>query len=178
MALIPGNGPTPADWLGAWSTFGAAVGTVGAFFTGLSLWWRDRRRLRRAQARLVHGHILHTGTGIAVSQGGSGASARTPPKYVIENNSDEPIYRVTVPQVADGDTIFYQLVPAGEKRETSMSGADKEKFLQKHPKATVVPLAFSFADSSSALWKRNQGGRLHGGWRYRWPRKKLGGEIH
>jgi hypothetical protein len=125
----------------------------------------------------VHGYIVHTGTGIAVSQGGRGASALTPPKYVIDNKSDEPIYRVTVPQVADGD-ISYQLVPAGEKREASMSGADKEKFLQKHPEATVVPLAFSFADSSSALWKRNQEGRLHGGWRYRWPRKKLGGEIH
>ncbi|MGP3992034.1 hypothetical protein [Streptomyces sp. 3N207] len=94
------------------------------------------------------------------------------PKYVIENNSDEPIYRVTVPHLADSDTTSYELIPARAKREERMSGADSEKFRQGYIGPTVVPLAFSFADSSSALWERSEKGRLHGGWRYRWPRKK------
>ncbi|MEU7195665.1 hypothetical protein AB0B04_19360 [Streptomyces xinghaiensis] len=87
------------------------------------------------------------------------------------NNSDEPIYRVAVPHLVGNDTTSYALIPSGERREKPMSRADREQFHQEHTGERVVPLAFSFADSSSALWQRSKEGRLHGGWRYRWPRK-------
>jgi hypothetical protein len=77
---------------------------------------------------------------------------------------------VTVPRVVDGGTIPFELIPAGEEREERMSREESDQFRQEHAGSGVVPLAFSFTDSSSALWERSQDGRLTGGRQYRWPR--------
>ncbi|MEV1085757.1 hypothetical protein AB0I98_47380 [Streptomyces sp. NPDC050211] len=148
------SGPTSADWLSAYSTAFAAVGTVGALLLGLHLWWQDRIRQRRAQARRVHGH--------AVPKEGymPGTSVRTV-EYVIENKSDGPIYVVHLPREGGAVIPLSNMIPAETGIRYPIERVDDvERLGLADGSVSAVPITFSFTDQDDTRWTRFNDGRL------------------
>ncbi|MEH0658431.1 hypothetical protein QA860_11945 [Streptomyces stelliscabiei] len=148
------SGPTPADWLSAWSTAFAAVGTVGALLLGLLLWRQDRKQQRRAQARRVHGHAVPTeeymqGTDVSAAE------------YVIENKSDGPIYMVHLPREGGAVIQLSNMVPAEASIRYAVENVtDVERLGLADGTVSAVPITFSFTDQDDTRWTRFDNGHL------------------
>jgi hypothetical protein len=151
---------TTAAWVTAWASIGAGAGTVGAFITGGILLLREIRRGReqielrkRSQARLVHcyaGYKDWLGP----------AYERYIPAFIVINNSDQPIYGVTVPGATGSDVSIAVVQPEG-RRELSMSVAEAEKFgLDRDHTKAPLPARMYFTDAETLTWERTDDGSL------------------
>ncbi|MGW7261697.1 hypothetical protein [Streptomyces sp. NPDC054834] len=164
--------PLVTDWIGAWSMAGAAIGTVAAFFTGFVLLRnevaRDRKQKnleRRGQARLVHGYATWQES---VRLGA--AWIREGYAYVIENNSDEPIYEVEIPRDLENTATRYGMIVAkgkqiqpmtdNEVRSLGLADASRARDDLATTGVHVSPVVFSFTDAATVRWTRDSDGRL------------------
>ncbi|MFC1431445.1 hypothetical protein ACEZDB_12410 [Streptacidiphilus sp. N1-3] len=147
--------PTAADWLSAWSTLFAAVGTVGAFALGLGLWCRERR----SQARHVHGYAEPQGRSYPPPEEWS---FQVPPSpFVIENKSDGPIYSVHLPRAGGAVIQLSPVILAGGRRERSIEEPGEiEKLGLADGSIPVITISFSFTDQTGIRWTRRHDGRL------------------
>jgi hypothetical protein len=152
MTPIPVDvGPSSADWLSAWSTLGAAIGTVGTLALGLILWRSDRRRDRRDQAKRIHAYATRYSSTV------DGPHVH----YVIQNNSDSPIYDVWLPRHEGGPGIpsHFTMIPGGAEETLEPTNEEKEAYGATTTKD--IPIFFEFRDAASTCWYRDSDGRLH-----------------
>jgi hypothetical protein len=145
--VLPVGDPNTADWIMAWSTVAAAVGTVGALWVGALAFLRQAYSQRRDQASRV-----------SVARDGNST------QLIVHNQSDRAIHYVTCwfkdgadPKIARYDDqpcdTSEDVLPAGGDFQTGSSRVPDEL---KHSAISYV----EFTDATGNRWRRGRGGEL------------------
>lgn len=138
--------PNTADWIMAWSTVAAAIGTVGALWVGALAFLRQADTQRKDQASRVS--VARTGSR----------------QIVIRNQSDRAIHYVTGwfkdgadPKKARYDDqpcdLAEDVIPAGREFATGSSRVPAEL------DHSAIPYV-EFTDAEGNRWRRGRGGEL------------------
>lgn len=146
-----------SDLIGAAAEVFSAVGTVGAFATGMYLLRKEHRREE------VHDEERRRSQAVKVSawlEPHRDANGVTQLAFHVHNASDMPIYEVSLSNQApgldgDGDEAeFIGLVPPGQTvRRPAPREWAKSYF-------SPEPVEVEFLDSSGTLWRRDEHGVL------------------
>lgn len=136
--------PNAAEWLGAWSTLGGAVGTVGALLVGSITLRRQINDQHRHQA---------SGVTVKISAVPLIAGIQQHMEVEFRNDSGLPVYRVILKATGYGNAIKLQemrtVVPAVHDKFSFQFKADAE-----------YGAHADFTDAAGVRWRRYSNGDL------------------